>query len=129
MKKDIHPDYHEITVQMTDGSTFTTQSTWGNPGDVMKLDIDPKSHPAWTGVHRLLDSGGQLAKFKKRFAGFAILRPLKPPRTSFVERRCSDFFIAAILLGLFRTLVIQFGHRPSHTINHHKTLRNLSDPA
>ena len=72
MKKDIHPDYQEITVQMTDGSTFTTQSTWGNPGDVMKLDIDPKSHPAWTGVHRLLDSGGQLAKFKKRFAGFNI---------------------------------------------------------
>ena len=52
MKKDIHPDYHEITVQMTDGSSFTTQSTWGKPGDLMKLDIDPKSHPAWTGVHR-----------------------------------------------------------------------------
>ena len=72
MKKDIHPDYHEITVQMTDSSSFTTKSTWGNPGDVLKLDIDPKSHPAWTGVHRLLDSGGQLAKFKKRFAGFNI---------------------------------------------------------
>jgi len=72
MKKDIHPDYHEITVQMTDGSSFTTKSTWGNPGDVLKLDIDPKSHPAWTGVHRLLDRGGQLAKFKKRVAGFNI---------------------------------------------------------
>jgi len=72
MQKDIHPDYHEITVQMTDGSTFTTRSTWGKPGDVMKLDIDPKSHPAWTGVHRLLDSGGQLAKFNKRFATFGI---------------------------------------------------------
>ncbi|MDV7341305.1 50S ribosomal protein L31 [Terasakiella sp. A23] len=72
MQKDIHPDYHEITVQMTDGSTFTTRSTWGKPGDVMKLDIDPKSHPAWTGVHRLLDSGGQLAKFNKRFSNFGI---------------------------------------------------------
>lgn len=72
MQKDIHPDYHEITVQMTDGTTYTTRSTWGKPGDVMKLDIDPKSHPAWTGVHRLLDSGGQLAKFNKRFAGFGI---------------------------------------------------------
>ena len=29
MKKDIHPEYHEITVQMTDGSTFTTRSTYG----------------------------------------------------------------------------------------------------
>jgi large subunit ribosomal protein L31 len=38
----------------------------------MKLDIDPKSHPAWTGVHRLMDSGGQLAKFNKRFKDFQI---------------------------------------------------------
>jgi len=72
MKKDIHPEYHDITVQMTDGSTFTTRSTWGKEGDVLKLDIDPKSHPAWTGVHRLLDSGGQLAKFNKRFSSFGI---------------------------------------------------------
>ncbi|MCW9033275.1 MAG: 50S ribosomal protein L31 [Rhodospirillales bacterium] len=72
MKKDIHPDYHEITVSMTDGTTFKTRSTWGKEGDTMKLDIDPKSHPAWTGVHRLLDSGGQLAKFNKRFAGIGL---------------------------------------------------------
>ncbi len=72
MKKDIHPDYHEITVQMTDGSTYTTRSTWGNAGDTIKLDIDPKTHPAWTGVHRLLDSGGQLAKFNKKFANFGL---------------------------------------------------------
>ena len=50
MKADIHPEYHEITVVMTDGSTFTTRSTYGAPGDTMRLDIDPKSHPAWTGV-------------------------------------------------------------------------------
>ncbi len=71
MKQDIHPDYHDIKVVMTDGSEFTTRSTWGKAGDVMRLDIDPKSHPAWTGVHRLLDTGGQLAKFNKRFAGIA----------------------------------------------------------
>ena len=73
MKKNIHPDYHDITVQMTDGSSFVTRSTWGKEGDVLKLDIDPKSHPAWTGVHRLMDSGGQLAKFNKRFGGFKKL--------------------------------------------------------
>lgn len=72
MKKDIHPDYHTITVQMTDGTTYETRSTWGSEGDVLKLDVDPKSHPAWTGVHRLLDSGGQLAKFNKRFAGIGL---------------------------------------------------------
>lgn len=72
MKADIHPDYHEITVEMTDGSTYKTRSTWGKAGDVMKLDIDPKSHPAWTGVHRLVDSGGQVAKFQKRFEKFGL---------------------------------------------------------
>jgi large subunit ribosomal protein L31 len=72
MKKDTHPDYHDITVVMTDGTEFTTRSTWGKPGDTMRLDIDPKSHPAWTGVHRLIDSGGQLAKFNKRFSGIGL---------------------------------------------------------
>ena len=72
MKKDVHPKYHEITVVMTDGSSFQTRSTWGKPGSTMKLDIDPKSHPAWTGVHRLMDTGGQLAKFKNRFKNLGI---------------------------------------------------------
>ena len=72
MKADTHPNYHEITVQLTDGSTYTTRSTWGNEGDILKLDIDPSSHPAWTGVHRLVDTGGQLAKFNKKFEGFGL---------------------------------------------------------
>ena len=69
MKAKIHPDYHEINVVMTDGSKFTTRSTYGKPGDTLHLDIDPKSHPAWTGVQRVLDTGGRVAKFNKRFAG------------------------------------------------------------
>ena len=72
MKKDIHPDYHEITIVMTDGSEFKTKSTWGQDGEVMKLEIDPKSHPAWTGEHRLVDSGGQVAKFNKRFQNIGL---------------------------------------------------------
>lgn len=72
MKKEIHPDYHEITVQMTDGTTFVTRSTWGEPGDTLRLDIDPKTHPAWTGQHRLVDTGGQVAKFNKRYAGIGL---------------------------------------------------------
>lgn len=75
MKNDIHPDYHEITVVMTDGSEFKTRTTWGKEGDTMRLDIDPKSHPAWTGVHRLVDSAGQLAKFNKRFGGIGLKKP------------------------------------------------------
>ena len=72
MKKGIHPDYHEINVVMTDGTEFTTRTTWGKEGDTLHLDIDPKSHPAWTGVHRLVDSGGQLAKFQKRFQSIGL---------------------------------------------------------
>ncbi|MEO3428857.1 50S ribosomal protein L31 [Pelagibius sp. CAU 1746] len=72
MKKDIHPDYHEITIQMTDGSEFKTRSTYGAAGDTMRLEIDPKTHPAWTGEHRLVDSGGQVAKFNKRFGSFGL---------------------------------------------------------
>ncbi len=72
MKKGIHPEYHEINVVMTDGSSFKTRSTYGKAGDTLRLDIDPKSHPAWTGVHRLVDSGGQLAKFQKRFQSIGL---------------------------------------------------------
>ncbi len=72
MKAEIHPDYHEITVIMTDGSEFKTRSTYGKAGDTLRLDIDSKSHPAWTGVHRLVDTGGQLAKFNKRFGKVGV---------------------------------------------------------
>jgi large subunit ribosomal protein L31 len=70
MKADTHPTYHTIKVVMTDGTEFATRTTWGKPGDVMNLDIDPKSHPAWTGgTQALLDRGGRLSRFQKKFAG------------------------------------------------------------
>lgn len=73
MKKGIHPDYHDITVVMTDGSSYATRTTWGAAGDTLRLDVDPKSHPAWTGgVGRLVDTAGQVAKFNKRFGGFGL---------------------------------------------------------
>ena len=75
MKKEIHPDYHDITVVMTDGTEFTTRTTWGKEGDTMKLDVDPISHPAWTGgAQRLVDTEGQVARFNKRFAGFGLTK-------------------------------------------------------
>jgi large subunit ribosomal protein L31 len=72
MKPDIHPDYHDINVIMTDGTTYKTRSCYGKPGDTIRLDIDPKSHPAWTGVQRIMDTGGQVAKFNKKFAGLGV---------------------------------------------------------
>jgi len=71
MKKDIHPDYHKIKVVMTDGTTFETYSSWGKEGDELKLDVDTKSHPAWTGGgHHLIDRGGRVSKFKEKFKDF-----------------------------------------------------------
>ena len=72
MKKGIHPNYHDIKVLMTDGTELRMCSTWGKPGDVLRLDIDTKTHPAWTGVHRVVERGGQMAKFNKRFGGLGL---------------------------------------------------------
>lgn len=73
MRKGIHPDYHTIKVVMTDGTTFETRSTFGKEGDELHLDIDPTSHPAWTGgSQRLVDKGGQVARFQKRFGNFRL---------------------------------------------------------
>jgi large subunit ribosomal protein L31 len=71
MKKDIHPNYHRINVVMTDGSEFVTYSTYGAEGDTLKLDIDSKTHPAWTGGgQHLIDRGGRLTRFKRKYEGF-----------------------------------------------------------
>ncbi len=73
MKQKLHPDYHEITIERTDGSKYTTRSTWGKAGDTMKLEIDPLSHPAWNkGAGKLLDTGGRVARFEKKYKSFKI---------------------------------------------------------
>ncbi|OYW24758.1 MAG: 50S ribosomal protein L31, partial [Caulobacter sp. 12-67-6] len=70
MKQDIHPDYHFITVTMTDGTSYPTRSTYGKEGSVLALDIDPRVHPAWTGGNaHLLDRGRRVSRFNAKFAG------------------------------------------------------------
>ena len=73
MKKNLHPDYHVIDVKMTDGTIIQMRSTYGSEGDTLTLDIDPSAHPAWTGGGtRLMDTGGRVSKFKKKFEGFGF---------------------------------------------------------
>ena len=73
MKQGVHPEYHFITVKMTDGSTYQTRSTWGKEGDTLALDIDPTVHPAWTGGStKRLDTGGRVSKFKNKYAGLGF---------------------------------------------------------
>jgi large subunit ribosomal protein L31 len=62
-----------IKVVMTDGTEYETYSTWGSEGQTMNLEIDSKSHPAWTGGNQqLMDRGGRVSKFNKRFSGLGI---------------------------------------------------------
>src|SRR5690349_13808324 len=71
MKSEIHPNYQTIKVVMTDGTEYQTRSTYGKEGDTLNLDIDSKSHPAWTGgTQQILDRGGRVSRFNKRFEGF-----------------------------------------------------------
>lgn len=70
MKAEGHPDYHEITIVMTDGTSYKTRTTWGKAGDEMRLDIDPLNHPAWQGGAQKVIEKGQLTKFEKRFGSF-----------------------------------------------------------
>ena len=72
MKADIHPDYHTITIVMTDGTKYQTRSTYGKEGDVINLDVDPLNHPAWQGGTGKVVERGQLSKFEKRFSGFGL---------------------------------------------------------
>ena len=67
MKKNTHPNYHKIKVVMTDGSHFETMSTWGKEGETLKLEIDPKSHAAWTGGNQKVLDKGRVSKFFKKF--------------------------------------------------------------
>jgi len=75
MKSDTHPDYHFIKVVMTDGTEYVTRSTYGKEGDTLQLDIDPKTHPAWTGgQQQLLDRAGRVSKFSARFGSIGAVK-------------------------------------------------------
>lgn len=73
MKKDIHPDYHFIEVKLTDGTTYVTRSTYGAEGATLALEIDPSVHHAWIGgSQKLMDAGGRVSKFKKKYEGLGF---------------------------------------------------------
>jgi large subunit ribosomal protein L31 len=72
MKKGIHPKYHKIVVHMTDGTTFETRSSYGSEGASLHLDIDPLSHPAWTGGPQQVLDRGRVSKFQQKFGAFGL---------------------------------------------------------
>ena len=65
MKKDIHPEYREVEVVCACGAKFKTGST--KKADVIKVEICNQCHPYFTGKQKLVDAGGRVDKFKKRY--------------------------------------------------------------
>ena len=63
MKEGIHPNYDKATVKCACGETFETRSTKSE----IKVEICSKCHPFFTGRQKLVDSGGRVDKFKKRY--------------------------------------------------------------
>nr|WP_294693667.1 50S ribosomal protein L31 [uncultured Friedmanniella sp.] len=66
MKANIHPTYVETQVTCTCGNTFTTRST--ETSGVMRADVCSACHPFYTGKQKILDTGGRVARFEKRYA-------------------------------------------------------------
>ena len=65
MKSDIHPQYNATTVTCTCGNTFTTRST--AHGGSIHVEVCSNCHPFYTGKQKILDTGGRVARFEKRF--------------------------------------------------------------
>ncbi|MEG1609400.1 MAG: 50S ribosomal protein L31 [Clostridia bacterium] len=65
MKSGIHPEYKEIEVVCACGAKFMTGST--KKGDSIKVDICNQCHPFFTGKQKLVDAGGRVDKFNKRY--------------------------------------------------------------
>ena len=72
MKKDIHPNYGESIVRCACGETFKSGSVKGE----LKVEICSKCHPFFTGRQKLVDTGGRVDRFKKRY-GMNQLRQIK----------------------------------------------------
>jgi len=65
MKKDLHPEYNLITVNLADGSTFETRSTLSQ--DEYESDVDSTNHPFYTGRRQFVDTAGRVEKFNRRY--------------------------------------------------------------
>ena len=63
MKKNVHPELHEITVRCACGNAFHTRST----AKELHVTICGKCHPFYTGAQKLLDTAGRIERFERRF--------------------------------------------------------------
>jgi len=81
MKKDIHPNYVEATVHCSCGNTFTTRSTKPE----LRIELCSQCHPFYTGKQKLVDSGGRVERFNRRFDKKAEPVKAKPSKAAAVK--------------------------------------------
>jgi len=67
MRPGIHPDYHDISVNCSCGNAFVTRSTYSK--EALQVEVCSACHPFYTGKQKVMDSAGQIDKFRKRFGG------------------------------------------------------------
>ena len=65
MKAEIHPNYQAVKVACSCGNTFETRSTFG--GEEIQLDVCSKCHPFYTGKQKIVDTGGRVDRFNRKF--------------------------------------------------------------
>lgn len=65
MKKDLHPEYDEVTIQLSDGTEFVTRSTMDD--DTYESEVDSTNHPFYTGRRQFVDTAGRVEKFNRRY--------------------------------------------------------------
>ena len=63
MKKNLHPEYHEVLVHCACGETWTTSSTKKE----LRLEICSKCHPFFTGKQKLVDTAGRIERFRRKY--------------------------------------------------------------
>ena len=72
MKAAIHPEYQEINVTCTCGNAFKTRSTIGHD---LQVEVCSNCHPFYTGKQKIVDTGGRVDKFRKKYAAQAAKAP------------------------------------------------------
>jgi large subunit ribosomal protein L31 len=65
MKKDLHPEYNEVTVTLADGTEFVTRSTMDK--ETFESEVDSTNHPFYTGRRQFVDTAGRVEKFNRRY--------------------------------------------------------------
>lgn len=64
MKAEIHPEYTDITVTCSCGNVFQTRSTMGRD---LQVEVCSQCHPFYTGKQKIVDTGGRVDKFRRKY--------------------------------------------------------------